>query len=375
MHELMKRVGQSFSEIGLLGDELIPVSADVKNLSGNVSCSDSERKNTLGYSVGWWRQMYKYKSIEPIDIASRSFKGSLSRGIFARRAEVTIKGMAFPPRVSSRGSVTLSAKQCAYHEIALLRQLKHENICDFMGYDNTHGGTTEPSAVPSIITEFCSNGKLKEYCARKSQELDFAAQLDLVMGVAKAVDYLHQRVPDGSIAHGNLSTETILVSQSGVAKLSGFEFACQYQHSDNPMLARVVYVPPLAFNPSRWHAPELFNETSDTLAPYPTQYSDLWALGCVFLAVLNGQDPYERYDLPGAISCIAEGVKPFSPDVCSSEAWNIVSSLWAAPPHMRISAAQAVEMISALPWRPRNVSVPEFEFLTVTFYVFRIPFA
>lgn len=55
MHELMKRVGQSFSEIGLLGDELIPVSADVKNLSGNVSCSDSERKNTLGYSVGWWR--------------------------------------------------------------------------------------------------------------------------------------------------------------------------------------------------------------------------------------------------------------------------------------------------------------------------------
>lgn len=47
-----------------------------------------------------------------------------------------------------------------YHEIALLRQLKHGNICEFLGYDYTHAGTLAESQVPAIITEFCGNGKL-----------------------------------------------------------------------------------------------------------------------------------------------------------------------------------------------------------------------
>lgn len=37
------------------GEELIPVSANVKNLSGRVSTLDDDRKKTLGFSIGTWR--------------------------------------------------------------------------------------------------------------------------------------------------------------------------------------------------------------------------------------------------------------------------------------------------------------------------------
>jgi len=264
-----------------------------------------------------------------------------------RSVEVSIKGIRLPPRVRS-GALLDSAKQCIHHEIAILRQLKHDNICGFLGYDDTHGGKVSRPQAPAIISEFCSNGTLSEYCSRKSQELKFQDRLKLVQDVANAVSYLHDKVSEGSIVHGNLSTETILVNHDGVVKLSGFEFACQYEHRDNPILARILYVPHMASNPSRWHAPEMFSDATDSGLPYPTRYSDLWALGCVLVAVLSDQTPYERYDLPGAISCITEGLKPYSQDVVSASIWDLAESLWASPPHSRASAIQALPKVQGL---------------------------
>lgn len=129
------------------------------------------------------------------------------------RLQVSIKGIRLSPGVRSgdlldsarQVSVYLnilcvantSSHQCIYHEIALLRQLKHENICGFLGFDHTHGGTVERPQAPAIISEFCSNGTLSEvivdfmsvtlathsieqYCSRKSQELVFHDRLKLV---------------------------------------------------------------------------------------------------------------------------------------------------------------------------------------------------
>ncbi|KAF8601649.1 hypothetical protein BDV93DRAFT_230657 [Ceratobasidium sp. AG-I] len=117
---------------------------------------------------------------------------------------------------------------------------------------------------------------------------------------------------------------------------------------DNPSLARIIYVPHLASSPTRWHAPELFNDSTDSVSPCPTRYSDMWAFGCVLVAVLSDQPPYESYDLPGAISCITEGMRPYTQDICSDDVWELANTLWDTPAYSRASATQAYARLSSL---------------------------
>ncbi|KAG8791417.1 hypothetical protein FRC12_009230 [Ceratobasidium sp. 428] len=267
-----------------VGRQLSQISPDVANLTGKVTIPDPPKKKILGHCRGSWRRAFNYKGAEVIDLHYWWWRGMYSPGLFRRSVEVNVKGIRLVPGVLS-GDLLDSAKQGIHHELALLRQLKHPNVCTLLGYDDTHAGTIGRPQAPAILTEFCSNGTLGEYCRAQSQNLSFQDRLNLIQGVTNAVLYLHDQVPTGSVVHGNLSTETVLVDRKGIAKLSRFEFACQYEHSDRPMLARVVYSPHIALNPSRWHAPELFNESTDSFSPYPTRYTDLWALGCLLIAV------------------------------------------------------------------------------------------
>ncbi|KAF8601648.1 kinase-like protein [Ceratobasidium sp. AG-I] len=157
------------------------VSADVVDLSGKVMTLEKVRKKILGHSVGTWRRAYNYKGSEVIDIHYWWWKGTHSPRFYLRSTEVSIKGIRLSAGVRS-GDLLDSARQCIYHEIALLRQLKHENICGFLGADHTHGGTVDRPQAPAIISEFCSNGTLSEYCSRKPQELLFNDRLKLVSG-------------------------------------------------------------------------------------------------------------------------------------------------------------------------------------------------
>ncbi|CAE6541747.1 unnamed protein product [Rhizoctonia solani] len=166
------------------------------------------------------------------------------------------------------------------------------SVPDLTGAIQTPGGfTTDPThigshlKVPALITEYCSNGRLRAYCTANHETMSERERINMIRGIAKALKYLHNDIPEGSIVHGSLSMDSVVVDADGVPKLTNFEFSCQYQHSDNPLRAPVLHAPPLASHPTRWDAPELFQDVSDSRAPFPTRYTDLWSLGSLIVFV------------------------------------------------------------------------------------------
>ncbi|KAG9093212.1 hypothetical protein FRC06_011597 [Ceratobasidium sp. 370] len=102
------------------------------------------------------------------------------------------------------GSAAFMAVQASMgHELRILAQLKHANVCSLWGYEDSLFG--KPRA-PAIVTEFCSNGTLKEYLSGRTASLSRQEKIKLVDHILKGVQYLHDGVAEGSIAHGNLNT-------------------------------------------------------------------------------------------------------------------------------------------------------------------------
>jgi serine/threonine protein kinase len=95
-------------------------------------------------------------------------------------------------------------------ELGLLRDFKHPNVIRFIGV------CIEPDCM-SIVTEIAMNGDLFHYL-RTVPCPAFLAQLELMLGSARGLLYLHNRL----VVHRDIKSLNILVSSRGVAKLNDF---------------------------------------------------------------------------------------------------------------------------------------------------------
>lgn len=315
----------------------------VEDLTGSIKkLDDLGYGEVLGWSQGTWRGVYDWKGSRTLEVTLWSWRTTLSQGFFRRSIQVAVKGV--------QGNYTANrfvyaARQSIRHELLLLKQLKHSNICSMLGFEQHN---VSFAGVPVIVSEFCSNGTLNEYYLQRFHELDYGKRLRLIIALASAVRYLHSEVSQGPICHGNLSMDTVLVDEKGTLKLGNFEFACQYSYSDNALEAPVIYAPPLAPAPTRWHAPEFFDSATDIGWPNPTLYADLWALGCLVVAVVANRIPYADCDFPGAVSRIIEGTKPYSQETCPLDVWDLVCPLWSNPPYNRTSSARVCDVLEGI---------------------------
>jgi len=89
--------------------------------------------------------------------------------------------------------------------------LKHENIVEFIG----------ASAAPmAIVTEWVGRGSLYDII-HKAPELirdDWPRRIDLMLGVARGMAYLHSQ----DIMHRDLKSGNVLVTQNWVVKIADF---------------------------------------------------------------------------------------------------------------------------------------------------------
>ncbi|KAG9094486.1 hypothetical protein FS749_012360 [Ceratobasidium sp. UAMH 11750] len=321
----------------------LPIDMDADNNAWlleitNLSGSFSSPAVPIGGTTSIWRRSATFKgSQNALYVTIFWARTSYRRGLFRVLTEVTIKWSS--PKNSA---ASLAVQQSMKHELKILTQLKHPNVCTLWGYEKGFLGVPN---IPAIVTEFCINGSLKEYLASHAVELDTSKRVKLMENILKAVDYLHDGVPQGTIVHGNLNTVSVAVDKYGAPKLQNFEFAYQYMHNDRPALVSTpIHTPPLAPQPSRWHPPEMFVVTEDW--PLVTRHTDLWAVGCLLLAVMSGQEPYSSTNVPAVFARIKGKETPYSKGACpNSEIWNLGERLWAINPLDRISAAKALQII------------------------------
>ena len=130
-------------------------------------------------------------------------------------------------------------------ELELLRDLRHPNIVHFIGVSIPK----EPSSVPvMIVTELCANGDLFDYIRGVQQVPTFRVVLDIMLGIAKGVEYLHSRPK--KIIHRDIKSSNVLITQQGVAKINDFGLARVKKSKQSVVRSLVGTV--------NWQAPELW---------------------------------------------------------------------------------------------------------------------
>ncbi|KAJ1305908.1 hypothetical protein OPQ81_010627 [Rhizoctonia solani] len=344
---------QFLQELSENTDEKVKAStwmSGATNLSGTII-----RPSVLwvhgGSTSGLWRYSNASRSKPGQRMTSINLnwtKASFKRGLFRFQTEAIFK-FSMSGQSSSGSSHHIAAQSSIRHEIAILTQLRHSNICFLWGYEEDTFGSP---GLPSIATEFCPNGTLHEYLTQHSDKLSVSARMLLIQNVLGGVNYLHEHVPEGTIVHGNLNMDkSIVVDKNGRAKLRNFEFSFQYMRTGSPgVVATIIRAPALAPAPSRWHPPEMFAHNSGSDWPLLTQYTDLWAVGCLIIAIFSNLEPYVGIDVPAVFAQISNKERPYSREVCTDNGvWAVAERLWGNFAVDRISASDALEEISQWP--------------------------
>ena len=160
-----------------------------------------------------------------------------------------------------------------------LSSLEHVGIARL--YDS---GVTEFAGrqVPYVVMEYIKGRTLTEYAT--ARDLDLPARLALIVKVADAVQYAHEK----AIIHRDLKPLNILVTDDGqpkvldfgLAKSIGFDPSVSIQTQPMEIVGTLPYM-----------APEQVSDNPDAISTR----TDVYALGVIMYELLAGHRPY---DLP-----------------------------------------------------------------------------
>ncbi|PIA25157.1 hypothetical protein AQUCO_12400011v1 [Aquilegia coerulea] len=104
------------------------------------------------------------------------------------------------------------------NEVELVSRVKHRNLVGLMGYCEEDG----PRGAKILIYEYVPNGSLLEYIVgRKGKTLTWRQRVNIAIGAAKGIAYLHYGVKP-SIIHRDIKPSNILIGDGFEAKVSDF---------------------------------------------------------------------------------------------------------------------------------------------------------
>jgi mitogen-activated protein kinase kinase kinase len=163
------------------------------------------------------------------------------------------------------------------HEIGLLRDLKHENIVQYLGSNSDeHHLNIFLEYVPggSVATMLVNYGPLGESLIQ-----------NFVRQILQGLSYLHSR----DIIHRDIKGANILVDNKGSVKISDFGISKRVEASTllggpggGKKGAQRVSLQGSVF----WMAPEVVRQTAYTRS------ADIWSLGCLIVEMYTGSHPH-----------------------------------------------------------------------------------
>ncbi|KAE8672502.1 putative receptor-like protein kinase [Hibiscus syriacus] len=163
-------------------------------------------------------------------------------------------------------------------EVEAIGHVRHKNLVRLLGYciEGVHR---------MLVYEYVNNGNLEQWLHGeiwKHGTLTWEARMNVILGTAKALAYLHEAV-EPKVVHRDIKSSNILIDDEFNAKVSDFGLAKLLDSGESHIATRVMgtfgYVAPEYANTG------LLNERSDT-----------YSFGVLLLEVVTGRDPvdYER---------------------------------------------------------------------------------
>ncbi|KAF8100921.1 hypothetical protein N665_0214s0080 [Sinapis alba] len=160
-------------------------------------------------------------------------------------------------------------------ELLMLVILCHENIVELFGYCFEHGQRI-------LIYSYMGLRSLEDhihYFTSEKEVLDWSTRMQVALGVAKGLEYLHN-VADNPVIHSDLKTAHILLDHDFKPKISDFWFA-----KFGPIAVRTNHDATSVVGTNGYCAPEYTNSRELTLK------SDIYSFGVVMLELITGLKP------------------------------------------------------------------------------------
>uniref|UniRef100_A0A8C0ZM50 Interleukin-1 receptor-associated kinase 1 n=1 Tax=Castor canadensis TaxID=51338 RepID=A0A8C0ZM50_CASCN len=167
-------------------------------------------------------------------------------------------------------------KQSFLTEVEQLSRFRHPNIVDFAGY-------CAESGFYCLVYGFLPNGSLEDRLHLQAcPPLSWPQRLDILLGTARAIQFLHQDSP--SLIHGDIKSSNVLLDERLMPKLGDFGLA---------RFSRFA-----GANPGQSSAVARTRTVRGTLAYLPEEYiktgrlavdTDTFSFGVVVLETLAGQ--------------------------------------------------------------------------------------
>lgn len=156
------------------------------------------------------------------------------------------------------------------NEIMLLSRLHHRNLVHLVGF-------CEENGIQILVYEYMPNGNLHTLLFKNQSgiELDWLRRLDIALGIAQGLEYLHS-FADPPVIHRDVKPSNVLLDENLVAKLSDFGISKVAPEFETPFATRpagtVGYIDPQYI-----------------LREQLTTASDVYSFGMVLLELISGQ--------------------------------------------------------------------------------------
>jgi mitogen-activated protein kinase kinase kinase ANP1 len=208
-------------------------------------------------------------------------------------------------------------------EVSLLRNLSHDNIVKYYQTD-----LSEDISGIDVLLEFVPGGSLKRIL-QKFHSLEVPIIRKYSKQLLDGLKYLH----DNNIIHRDLKSANVLISPSGVLKLTDFGSSRKFDDIE------LQWSKSLKGSPY-WMAPEVVNRKGHSYS------ADIWSFGCVLIEMVTGHPPWSNYshDAKEVLSLIAkENSYPDIP-VCDSELKIVITACIQRDSKLRPSPREILEM-------------------------------
>ncbi|KAF4403649.1 hypothetical protein G4B88_002502 [Cannabis sativa] len=160
-------------------------------------------------------------------------------------------------------------------EIELLSRVHHKNLVSLVGFCFDQGEQL-------LVYEFVPNGTLRDTLSGKSGvRLDWIKRLEISLGAARGIAYLHEYASP-PIIHRDIKSTNILLDKHLKAKVADFGLSkimgdCEKSHVSTQVKGTVGYLDPDYY---------MTNQL--------TEKSDVYSFGVVMLEIVTGRRPIEQ---------------------------------------------------------------------------------
>jgi len=200
----------------------------------------------------------------------------LGRGGFGTVVMGQLRGSIVAVKIPRKGlqvSDTIKKLSSFCNELRVHRHLRHKNIVAF------HAACIEPTSGDlALIYEFVSGVRMDVYLQKDlTPGGDAVVRLEMLIGVASALTYLHQNEPP--VVHGDLKTANIMVEKlknGARAKLLDFGLARLLTKGARPLGGT-----------RNWVAPEITTRGGGRQRPQPS--ADVFSFGLLAYVVTTGR--------------------------------------------------------------------------------------